>query len=88
MHLSLVTLFCEYISSQEILNIIRDYELSSQEKKYTINKKIINKRRCEEIIGKNIFEFPEDTYLVEGDKIDLYNLSYNKSDYTIYKRLH
>src|SRR5271170_3563086 len=54
--LKLIALFCEYLSSQEILNIIDDYKLQPQENKYVINKEFINDDRYHTIKKKGIFE--------------------------------
>src|SRR5271170_3488227 len=54
--LKLIALFCEYLSSQEILNIIDDYKLQPQENKYVINKEFINEDRYQTIKEKGIFQ--------------------------------
>jgi len=64
--LKLIALSCEYLSSQEILYIIDDYELSSQENKYMINKKFINRERYTQILEKGIFEFPTSITFTPG----------------------
>src|SRR5271170_7211936 len=56
--LKLIALSCEYLSSREILYIIDDYKLSSQENRYMINKRFIDEGRYTQILEKGIFEFP------------------------------
>src|SRR5271170_2705934 len=78
--LELIALSCEYLSSEEILYIIDDYKLISQENKYFIDKKFINKKRYEEIREKGIFKFREDLKLLDEkypEKINWYYLSTN-----------
>src|SRR5271163_1187815 len=69
--LKLIALSCEYLSSQEILYIIDDYKLSSQENKYMINKKFINRERYRQILEKGIFEFSISIEFTPGSSYDL-----------------
>src|SRR5271154_4850505 len=82
--LKLIALFCEYLSSQEILDIIRDYKLQPQENKYVITKEFINEDRYQTIKEKEIFEISFSKLI--RDSIDWWDLSSNPAALNLLKK--
>jgi len=78
--IELIALFCEYLSSQEILDIIEDFHLLPQKETYMMSIKFMNKNRYEQIKNKGVFRFPDVTKIQLVEKKIHWNILSHSKD--------